>query len=488
MSVRREPDLEVALRSALRSLAPEPRPSLKARALAAVDGTPQVSPRSWAAWRAVWASAAVSIVVIAGIAAGIFIGNSPMPPSATSPSPSEGVPSSEVDATPSVAPPSGDVAQPPVLPGTWERLDLPDPAPGVFSSARASDVVAFHGGYVAVGSFAASCVSDIHEPPPGCEAALEALPTAEAAVVWLSHDARTWELLPFQGALDGASMEHAATDGSRIVVSGFLREPSARVPIVWVSDNGVRWEAVTQGDGLPEHLVWTESGFIGARATDDGPQFVASEDGRSWRPLTNPGDHGAGEVMGMSVGLDGTTVVAVGMTYQYADDGQLLTITGTSWLSREGTTWERAPANEGPEGAWMSAAAETDRGWVAVGLDQTVDVEPADEMAVWTSSDGLRWTRAPTSLIGSASDGYADEVVWTGEQLVATGSVGGEGGSVIAFWLSRDGTTWDAVEGQAALDEGTPDRLVAFDGWALAVGVRFTASDHMVGVVWIASP
>jgi hypothetical protein len=427
-------------------------------------------------------------VVIAGIAAGIFIGNSPMPPSATSPSPSGGVPSTEVDATPSVAPPSGDVAQPPVLPGTWERLDLPDPAPGVFSSARASDVVAFDGGYVAVGSFAASCVSDIHEPPPGCEAALEALPTAEAAAVWLSDDARTWALLPLQATFEGAMMEHAATDGSRIVVSGFLIEPSARVPIVWVSDDGASWEVVAHGEGLPEQLVWTESGFIGARATDDGPQFVASDDGRSWRPLTNPGEHGPGEVMGMSVGLDGTTVVAVGLTYEYADDGELLTITSTSWLRREGMTWERAPANEGHEGAWMSAAAETDTGWVAVGLDQTTDDEPSDEVAVWTSPDGLRWTRVGSGSIPMAPYGGSDHVVWTGEEIVATGTVAGEQGSVIAFWLSRDGTSWDAVEGQAALDEGTPDRLVAFDGWALAVGVRFTASDHTVGVVWIASP
>jgi hypothetical protein len=283
-------------------------------------------------------------------------------------------------------------------------------------------------------------------------------------------------------------MEHAATDGSRIVVSGFLIEPSARVPIVWVSDDGASWEVVAHGEGLPEQLVWTESGFIGARATDDGPQFVASDDGRSWRPLTNPGEHGPGEVMGMSVGLDGTTVVAVGLTYEYADDGELLTITSTSWLRREGMTWERAPANEGHEGAWMSAAAETDTGWVAVGLDQTTDDEPSDEVAVWTSPDGLRWTRVGSGSIPMAPYGGSDHVVWTGEEIVATGTVAGEQGSVIAFWLSRDGTSWDAVEGQAALDEGTPDRLVAFDGLALAVGVRFTASDHTVGVVWIASP
>ena len=63
-----------------------------------------------------------------------------------------------------------------------------------------------------------------------------------------------------------------------------------------------------------------------------------------------------------------------------------------------------------------------------------------------------------------AFDGYADEVAWTGEHLVATGSVAGEGGSVIAFWLSRDGTTWDLVEGQQALDNGSSDRLIALDG------------------------
>ena len=86
--------------------------------------------------------------------------------------------------------------------GAWERFDLPDPAPGTFAGSRASDVVAFGGGYVAIGGYSASCVSDIHQTPAGCDAALESLPSTDAAVVWLSDDARVWTLVPHQPAFE----------------------------------------------------------------------------------------------------------------------------------------------------------------------------------------------------------------------------------------------------------------------------------------------
>jgi hypothetical protein len=493
MNAPRGPELESALRRSLAQLAPAVRPPMLDRTLAAVAETPQRrgAVSRMIAWRSAWTWGAASVVVVAGIVAGVIIGNSTPAFVGDGSGSSLASPTSSATATlgstgtpePSTAPTQ------PVPPGTWEGMDLPDPAPGVFATTRASDVVAFDGGYVAIGGYEAGCISDIHEPPAGCDAALAALPATASAVVWRSDDAREWDSLPYQASFEGATMDHGATDGVRIVATGFVLDPNARRPVAWVSDDARTWERVGPGGSLPEQLVSTEVGFVGVRPTDDGPQFVASDDGRSWRPLSTPGEHGPGEVMGMSVGIDGTTVVAFGATYEYSDDGtDLLRIIGTSWLSQDGLTWQRAPANDGHEGAWMSAAAESDTGWVAVGLDQTPDVEPADEMAVWTSPDGLTWTRVPTPSIARAFDGYADAVAWTGEHLVATGSVTGEGGSVVAFWLSRDGMNWDIVEGQQPLANGSPDRLIALDGWILASGVRFAGPDHMVGVIWLGSP
>jgi hypothetical protein len=474
MKKRLDADLEDRLRSDLRGLASRPRPDLLDRTLAAVAGTAQArhSPRARTGWTVGWAGAAASVVVSAGIVVGLVIANS-APATGDRPSASGEPHSSETSAVPSVTPSTVTVA-----PGTWERIDLLDLAPGAFTSTRASDVVAFKGTYVAVGMFSAYCSSDIHETPPGCEAVLSALPTTLSAAVWVSEDARTWEQLPQQGAFEGAGMQHAATDGERIVATGVRYDTSARPRVAWVSDDARDWQLIGPEELVPEHVVATAEGFVGARPTDDGPQFVASGDGRSWRALTDPGELGPGQVFGLAVGRDGVTVTAVGSTYQYSDDGEL-DITGTSWLSRDQVTWERAPANDGQDGAEMIAATETDAGWVAVGVGQ------GSAMAVWTSPDGLSWTRGDDV---AAPYGGPDDIAWTGEQIVATGTVGGESSSVIAFWLSPDGTSWETVVRDTASYAGTPDRLVAFDGWVLAVGVRFTGPDHMVGVVWIASP
>jgi hypothetical protein len=476
MNAQREPDLEDALRTQLPALAPSPSAGILNRSLAAVAKTPQRrSPAmARAAWGSPWRWAAASVAVAAGIVVGVVIGTS-------TPSPSP-PPGASVVPFPSIDP-SGQVG-----PLTWERLDLPDPAPGVFSFSQPSDVVAFDGGYVAVGSVDASCSSDIAEAPPGCDAALNALPATQSAAVWRSDDGRAWELLPYDPAFDSARMRHAATDGSRIVVSGVvlsLNEFQPVRPVIWVSNDGRGWELIETDGPVPDWLVSTDGGFVGVRSTDDGLEFLASDDGRSWRATTQAGDQGAGEVMGMTVGHDGRTVVVVGYSPR---------IVATSWVSRDGETWERAPDDE-DEGTWMSAAAETDAGWVAVGLDQldeTIGTENYPVMAAWTSPDGIAWTRVPSSsidLVTEADSSDAMDVAWTGGVLVASGEAFFDGPqAVAAFWLSSDGTSWDAVTGQPALDDGRPHRLVAFEDLTMALGVRAESTHHLRGVVWLVSP
>jgi hypothetical protein len=431
--------------------------------------------RAWPGHVLARGAAAASVVVTAAVVTGVVITNS-APAAGKHPAASSEPPSSETTALPSAQTPSN--APGLVAPGAWERIDLPDPAPGTFTSTRASDVVAFNGEYVAVGVFVAYCGSDIHETPPGCEAVLNTLPTTLSAAVWVSEDARTWEQLPLQHVFEGGWMEHAATDGERIVVTGNRQGQGGRKRVAWVSNNARDWQLIGPEELVPEQLVATTEGFIGVRPTEDGPQFVASGDGRSWRPLTDPGELGPGQVFGLAVGRDGVTVTAVGSTYRNSDDGEL-DITATSWLSRDHVTWERAPANDGQVGAEMIAATETDAGWVAVGVGK------GSAMAVWTSPDGLSWTRGGDV---AAPYGGPDDIAWTGDQIVATGTVGGDSSSVIAFWLSPDGRTWEINVPDEAWDAGTSDRLAAFEEVVLAVGIRSTGPDHTIGVVWIAGP
>jgi hypothetical protein len=487
----RDRDLEAALRREMPPLAPAPSESLLDRVHAAVDAVSQVpADDRWTGWRSWVASVAAASVVAAGVAAGLLVGDSVPPPLGQSPSVSTALspPATSVSAARS---PSAVPATPTALPGTFERFDLPDPAPGVFSGTHASDVVAFQGGFVAIGSFDASCVSDIHEPPPDCETALLALPTRQAGVVWVSDDARVWTMLPTEGAFEGATLRHMATDGERIVVTGAVTtvadgQPSflgERQPRVWVSEDGRTWTVTADAGVLPEHIVSTAAGFVGARNTDDGPQMMVSVDGREWRAVTDPGALGRGDIMSMSVGRDGETVVAAGAAF-VSDDSESVRFTATSWLTRDGESWERSQADGGGEGSWMSSAAQFDSGWVAVGQDQT----PTSETAIWTSADGLDWSRVDSAAVPVTPYGSADAVVWTGDELIATGTVAGETGSVIAFWRSRDGTAWDVVGDPPDLSAGTPYRLLALDGWAIGAGVRSSGPDHWVGVIWIASP
>jgi hypothetical protein len=420
-------------------------------------------------------------VVAAAIILGLALGNSAPRSNGELPAASGGQPSG-ASAPPSTSSPLAaptDETGPPIAAGSWERIDLSDMAPGTFSGTVANDVVEFKGTYVAVGRFYAECSSDIYETPPGCEAVIQTLPTTWSAMVWVSEDGRTWTQLPHRDAFERGWMRYAATDGERIVVTGVLDDRrGVRSPAVWVSNDGRDWQLIEGEEFVPEQIVATNEGFIGVRPTDESrsPQFVASEDGSSWRALTDPGDLGPGPVLGLAVGRDGVTVLAVGSTYEFPGNGESK-ITATNWFSRDQVTWERGPTNAGHVAAEMIAATETDAGWVAVGVGQ------GSAMAVWSSPEGLSWTRGEDV---AAPYGGPDDVAWTGEQIVATGTVGGESSSVLAFWLSPDGSTWEIDVPDTANGAGTPERIVAFDDAVVTVGTRSTDPDHWIGVVWIA--
>ena len=104
-------------------------------------------------------------------------------------------------------------------------------------------------------------------------------------------------------------------------------------------------------------------------------------------------------------------------------------------------------------------------GLVAVGWSGSWDDAVA---AVWTSPDGVTWSRVPDD--GRASDGAWNGQMWAvtagGSGLVAVGYDGLDGDFDAAFWTSSDGVTWSRVRDDGRASDG------AWNGqmWAVTAG------------------
>ncbi|HEX7197540.1 MAG TPA: hypothetical protein VF364_12000, partial [Candidatus Limnocylindria bacterium] len=396
-------DLERDLRAALDELAPAPDPGTLSTVTRRIAATPQraVGTRQWPpTWRAMALAAAG---VVAGVGVGLSVAR------LIDESPSVSGPASTADAHASAhvtLRPSA--SRPPAAAhdrdADWERLDLPDPAPGVFGGGTPGDIIEFGDAFVIVGSARGHCASDIHAPPDNCSINLAALTSEDvyqAAAAWVSDDGRRWELIA-SDSFDGGQMRHAATDGHRIVATGALLDPlgTERGAALWVSPDGRTWEMVTSDGPVPEHVAWTAHGWIGVRNTqaleagryvDAGPQFLRSDDGISWQITAEPDETGQGRVEDLAADPAGTTVIAVGYEEAVNEEGALDSSTAVVWRTLDGQVWERAPDQEtfmiGPPSiTYMFGVTATASGWVALGIA----ANSGDyDSGAWTSADGL---------------------------------------------------------------------------------------------------
>lgn len=502
-------DLERELGAALRELAPTPRAGSLARAMSRVADTPQRTGRLGALESDTgstrrgqgirrWQVAAAALVgVVAGIAVGLAAGgmlaergpavgqSSASPNATTSPSPSE-VPSSGTPEPSSVPPAPHDPD------ATWDRHDLRDPAPGVFGGGFPSEVVAYGGGYVVVGSAQGSCASDIHQPPPDCDESQSALtgdPIHQAAAVWTSSDGRKWELIESDAFARGR-MQHVASDGHLLVASGERsRSPvelgASLEPALWRSSDGRSWELVETDGPIPEHLTRTSAGWIGARNSDGGPEFLVSADGLDWTVTSPAGTLGEGHVADLVAAVDGGGALAVGYDEVLNPEHLLDSSSAAAWQTSDGSTWTRA-AGQGafvsgsPNYTWMFAAAAIPDGWVAVG--RAADWGEHDT-AVWKSSDGANWERIPAAA-SPAGDATLDSVTWTDPGLIVGGTLSSATGSAAALWVSADGTSWDPVRRREAFEDGSIRDTVASGSVVLAIGTYPSGPDHWTPAVW----
>jgi len=329
------------------------------------------------------------------------------------------------------------------------------------------------------------------------------------AAVWTSVDGLTWSRVPHDEAVFGGDgrleMAAVAVGGPGLVAVGSQVEctdhevldegGSARVDedgnlapdTVCVDGNAVAWTSI---DGLIWSRVPHDEAVFGGRrrvyamksVTLGGPGLVAvgrsnefgegdalnegdavvwtSVDGLAWsRVAHDEAVFGGVETQDMlDVTVGGPGLVAVGRDGAGgAWDNPILARGGQHpavWTSADGLIWSRVPHDEnafGGPSSTMLGVTTGGPGLVAVGR------EVFGPAAVWTSVDGLSWSRVTHDNEAEMS-GIMGDVTVGGPGLVAVGS----GGTEAAVWTSPDGLTWSL----AANGEPEPG---TFHAWMWAV-------------------
>ncbi|OFW63475.1 MAG: hypothetical protein A2135_09725 [Actinobacteria bacterium RBG_16_67_15] len=213
-----------------------------------------------------------------------------------------------------------------------------------------------------------------------------------------------------------------------------------------------------------------------------------SSDGMTWTRVSNePSLEVAGYQAMYGVVAGGPGFVAVGIDEREANGDSDAAV----WTSPDGVSWTRVVPDEstfgGPDMQGMFVVASGPLGVVAVGVD-------GSRATVWFSPDGLTWTRVPhdEDLIGSPDQSGFGDVAWVGDHFVAVGSAALNGSHVAAVWISSDGVSWNRVphdEEAFGIIGRQMAAIASFDGGLVAVGsdadaraVVWTSQDD--GVTW----
>ncbi len=395
-----------------------------------------------------FAGAAAVVVLIVGFAlvTGLF---EPEAVSDTVPPPTtEVAPSTTVGATTTSPAPeaSGPVAWAQV---EWARV--PDDS-GVFGGEglRSIEAVVAGGpGLVAVGTECTShCAPYLGPPPDGVD--------NRDAAIWVSPDGVKWSRVAHDEAVFGGPGGQIITDviaaGPGFVAVGIVDHSY----VDWV---GAWWEPASGQRNDLDAAVWT------------------SKDGLTWQLVADPDGvfSGPGDGSAPEAGHERMDAIAIG-------EGRLVAVgrahdDAAVWVSTDGLSWQRVPHDDaifgGPSGQWMHDVVYTGERFVAVGTDVNGSMgDPGDLSArmtgaIWTSEDGLTWSRIanPAHLFGGDPDEenhmYISAVASTPDGVVAAGVAAcvprplarcetAPADLPMPLWVSPDGLEWERIEDDTA--------------------------------------
>lgn len=364
----------------------------------------------------------------------------------------------------------------PAVPDGWSRVFADTFDLGGAGNQQMLDVIEFGGGLVAVGmafdgddrdaavwlsadgiTWTRAAHADLDEPEgqtmwsvatggPGLVAVGFGGPDDDQdAAIWTSHDGVSWTRVPHDETTFGASVAFAvATHGDVIVATGFAADAGATNAAVWVSSDGVSWSRVPHDDatlgGSGEQVMYgvasTTNGLVAVGSDGDRAAVWASSDGATWARVMDPTLAGRGTLFMSAVTTGGPGLVAAGVGWEHDRPSAAV------WTSTDGRTWNRVTHDEATfgGGGWpsMQALAANESGVVVVGMDLSDD--PYGDAAVWTSPDGISWSRVDPDRL--AEDGFQSMngvLIWS-DGLVAVGAAG-----VPPLGQEMDAAVWVAL-------------------------------------------
>jgi hypothetical protein len=357
-----------------------------------------------------------------------------------------------------------------------------------FGGAAMYAVTAGGPGLVAVGADVQDCCPDfLYSPEQEPSYESDGNPSADA-VAWTSLDGLTWSRIPHDEQVFGGpgeqQMVSVTAGGPGLVAVGserlFDEQGNA---VVWTSVDGFTWtrvpddEEVFGGPGEQRMISVTVGGpglvAVGSERRFEGQGNAVvwtSVDGFTWTRVPHDEEvfGGQNEQRMLSVTAGGPGLVAVGSDGHPIDRYDIeLAADAAVWTSPDGLTWSRVPHDEavfgGPGEQQMNSVTAGGPGLVAVGSSEEEKVgpddaadEPADvnhDAAVWTSPDGLTWSRVPHDeavfAVSHSSEDLTEimlSVTAAGPGLVAVGyGSDDQCGWDAAVWTSPDGLTWSQV-------------------------------------------
>jgi hypothetical protein len=286
-------------------------------------------------------------------------------------------------------------------------------------------------------------------------------PLGSHAVVWTSEDGISWSKISSEvlGSDDPDDFTFWLSDvtvgGPGLVAVGPAYNSTNPEPCgtcggaVWTSVDGIAWNRLDVDPGL----------LYGIRSvTAGGPGLVAV--GSDWSDEHNP--------------------------------------SAAVWTSPDGLIWTRIPHDEAVFGGigsqGMSDVIAGGAGLVAVGGEEP-DIHSAMggiRAAAWTSPDGFTWTRAPhdADVFGgqAGNEGNMDAVVSIGSEFVAVGRLGSVSP---AMWTSVDGMTWTRIQFDASTSKGSDplaqERWEGNDVIATSTGLMAAGQEDGAAAVWVAT-
>jgi hypothetical protein len=209
------------------------------------------------------------------------------------------------------------------------------------------------------------------------------------------------------------------------------------------------------------------------RGTSSGAVYVFVRTGTTWslQQKIVPGDGAAGDNFGISVALDGTTLVSGAAG---ASSGGVATGTAYAYF-RSGTTWslqQKLVPSSGAAGDQFGSAVAVDAttNTAIVGAPQNGTTAPNAGAAFAFVRSGSAWSQQQTlvAATGAAGDLLGYSVGVQGNRAIASAyrraSNGTDSGGVYVF--DRSGTAWSISQTITASDNASGDLF----GFAVAFG------------------